>query len=761
MLIAKRFYLICFLVFLMFHLSAQNERPKIGLVLSGGGAKGIAHIGVLKAMEEAGLTPDYITGTSMGSIMGGLYSIGYSADELAELVTTVDWDQILTNKITLDKVTFEEKSYYGRYLLDFYLKDKKLQLPSGVIEGQALMELFSELTRPVHEITDFNKFPIPFTCVAANIVTGDPVDLNHGSLALAMRASMAIPTVFTPVKIDGKLLVDGGLVRNVPVDEIKAMGADIIICVFVGTDLAQEEDLKSAVKILTQSAFITSAFDAKKQLEQCDIIVRPDLNGYSTASFHDAAGILERGMTAGEQYVDIFKQLADSLKKIGPLHKVVKPEIQNSYVFDSIEIVGNKVITNDFILGKMKFKPGEEFTIEEINKRIDFTYGTQYFEGITYEIVGEKGHRVLKLKVVERPNIEFRFSYYYDSENKGGIIANATFRNVILNSSRLIFETDFSSQPKIFVDYFKYLGKKQNFALGLSGLYNKNDFPIYDTTGVRTSIYSSDYISGGFKIQSTNLQNSTYGVELNWSDIVLNPKVGVLTDNRVPNYSYQINQIKYTSTHLGAFYRFNNLNDRYFPTRGMSSDIEVTASINSNGKFIISEEIWNDYYNSLFEKNTIKGLEADIFPIIPISKKFVILSKAKLKLSSLDNSAQNITEFDFVGGFTPDLVNANEYYGAGKKEYYLANYFYGRLGAQYEIHRNIFLQAFFNLVTTDFPVTFLNPDVEMGNMWGETTRYGYAAMIGMKSAIGPIKLAVAKDHFRKGLRASLIIGFHY
>jgi NTE family protein len=751
-------FLLLFLTVSVF-LFAQNERPKIGLVLSGGGAKGIAHIGVLKAMEKAGLTPDYITGTSMGSIMGGLYSIGYSADELATLVTTVDWDQILTNKVPLDKVTFEEKAYYGRYLLDFYLNDRELMLPSGVIEGQALMELFSELTRPVHDITNFTQFPIPFTCVGANIVTGEPVDLNHGSLALSMRASMAIPTVFTPVKIDGKLLVDGGLVRNMPLDEIKAMGADIIIGVFVGTDLAQEEDLNSAVKILTQSAFITSAFDAKKQLKQCDILVRPDLTGYSTASFHDAAGILDRGMSAGEQYIEIFKHLADSLKNLGPLHKVVKPAIQDAYIFDSIEIVGNKVITDDFIIGKMKFSPGKKSTIDEINKRIEFTFGTQYFEGITYEIYGEKNHRTLKLNVVERPNIQFRFSYSYDSENKGGIIANATFRNVILNSTRLIFETDLSSQPKILMDYFKYLGKEQNIALGISILYNKNEFPFYDNTGVRTSIYKSDYLSGGFKVQSTNLKNSTCGVKLEWSNIVLKPKVGILSARA--NSEYQITQFKYSSAVFGAFYCFNNLNERYFPTRGMSSNIELTASLSADGEFRGTDEEKNNEYNNLVEKNTIKGLEMDIVPIIPLSKKFVLLSKAKLKLSTLNDYAQNATEFDFIGGFSPDIVNANEFYGAGIKEYYLANYFYARLGAQYEMFRNVYLQAHFNVLSTEFPVTFLNTEVVMGNMWGESTRFGYAAIFGMKSAIGPIKLAVAKDHFRKGLKASLIIGFHF
>ena len=148
--------------------------------------------------------------------------------------------------------------------------------------------------------------------------------------------------------------------------------------------------------------------------KKCNILIEPNLEGFSTGSFHDSPAILQRGMEAGKAYYEIFKHLADSIKQIGPLHKVVKPAIQESYIFDKIEIVGNEVITNDFITGKMKFKPGKELSIKELNKRIEMTYGTQYFDRITYEIHGEPGHRTLKLNVVERPNIQFRFSFFYD-----------------------------------------------------------------------------------------------------------------------------------------------------------------------------------------------------------------------------------------------------------------------------------------------------------------------------------------------------------
>lgn len=211
----------------------KPRRPKIGLVLSGGGAKGLAHVGVLKVLEEAGIVPDYITGTSMGSIIGGLYAIGYTPDEIYNLVTTADWEQLLSKEIDLNSIVIEEKADYGRYLAEMPFSTKDIALPSGLIEGEKFSLLFSQLAWCAAGTDSFTRYPIPFKCYGVDLIDGKLVEFNHGDLALAMRSSMSIPSIFTPVLIqnqeDTLLMLDGGVLRNFPVEEVKAMGADIII----------------------------------------------------------------------------------------------------------------------------------------------------------------------------------------------------------------------------------------------------------------------------------------------------------------------------------------------------------------------------------------------------------------------------------------------------------------------------------------------------------------------------------------------------
>ncbi|HYI76924.1 MAG TPA: patatin-like phospholipase family protein [Chryseolinea sp.] len=736
---------------------AQTERPKIGLVLSGGGAKGIAHIGILKAMEEAGLTPDYITGTSMGSIVGGLYAAGYSADELKTVVLDANWSELLTNKIPYNHVTFEEKPFYGRYLADFYFEHKKLILPKGIIEGEALIQLFSRLTRYVHGIGDFNKLPIPFACVATDITTGKPVVLDKGSLALSMRASMAIPSIFTPVRIDGRLLVDGGLVRNMPVNEVLAMGADIVIGVFVSGDLDPEENLTSAVSIMMQSAFITSAFDSREQMAKCNILISPDLQGFSTGSFNMAPQILERGEDTGKKYREIFKKLADSLNRFGPGHVVVKSQEEQQYQFKEVQVEGTSDDRKNFVLGKFRFRPGESISIDELEERIRIIYGTQYFEKLWYEILDSEGSHILKVYATERPQTQIRFAYHYDAENKGGVVGNVTLRNVLLNRSRTIFEADLATFPRVMLDYFKYLGQEQNLALQGTGFFSSNELPAYDNSGELNSVFSSRFTSGRLRFQTTRFLDHAFGVEASFSRLLLKPKIA---DDST---RFLLSKIKYTYTSLSIFHRFDNFNDRYFPTRGFRSELVLSRTFESDALVTLGDgqEVGSELAPDLIYTKPITSFDVTIFPIVPLSPQFSIFIKVRMKVSDLPAKTLNLGNYDFVGGFIPSLLNATEYPGVSTKEYLLANYFQGRIGVQYKATNNLYLQGVFNYLDSEYPMQWIYSDVDAGTLGDRKRRYSYGVLAGYRSPIGPIAVALAKDHYRSEWKATLIVGFYY
>ena len=237
---------------------AQEEKPKVALVLSGGGAKGLAHIPVLQALDSLGIVPDIVIGTSMGSVVGGLYAMGYSGDSIAAITKDIDWDVILGGQIALMDVSVEEKSQYKKYLADFDLIKGRPKINSALLNDQLLREFISLLTYPVFNIDDFDDLAIPFRSMTTDIVNGKEVLLSKGSLGLAMRASMSIPGVFRPVPYNNTLLVDGGILNNFPVDVAKDMGYDIIIGSTVGGGMAKKEDLSSIVTLLFQSSMLTS-----------------------------------------------------------------------------------------------------------------------------------------------------------------------------------------------------------------------------------------------------------------------------------------------------------------------------------------------------------------------------------------------------------------------------------------------------------------------------------------------------------------------
>jgi len=346
------------LLYLPFIAIAQTEivtRPKIGYGFSGGGAKGMAHVGILKVFKEVGLQPDYITGPSMGSIIGALYAIGYSAADIEELIVSVNWDEVLTNEIPSDYVMYQVKHEYNRFLLELPVYETGIGLPSGLIEGQKLSELFSSLIWPTAGINSFKDYPIPYLCIATDLIGGEFVEISSGDLASAIRASMSIPSVFTPVPTDSnQLLVDGGVLRNFPVTEVIDMGADIIIGSYVGfNSKTSQEELRSLTSVMARTSLLIGVQDKESQSDLLDYLIVPDLHDYSPSSFNSSVEIIRIGEEAARKQIEILAALADSINNIQPPPQKRRLPANDSLWITEIKVINHEGESDDFLKLKL------------------------------------------------------------------------------------------------------------------------------------------------------------------------------------------------------------------------------------------------------------------------------------------------------------------------------------------------------------------------------------------------------------------------
>ncbi len=760
----KNLLIIIVLVFFISDAIAQTkiERPKVGLVLSGGGAKGMAHIGVIKAMEEAGLYPDYITGTSMGSIIGALYAIGYSADEIKKIALNIKWENVLTNNIPLDKVAFEEKPFYGRYFIELPIQNKQIGLPQGLIEGQELTMFLNKVTRPAHGITDFYKLPIPFACIAADIETGTSVVLSKGSLALAMRASMSIPTFFTPTLIDSTLFVDGGLLRNFPVQEALDMGADIIIGVFVSSDLDKKEDLTSMVAILSQSAFVFSAHDSNEQIKLVDIYVEPDLKDYSTASFWDGAAIIKQGEKAGQAFLPIFKHLADSLDKFGPVRVPKKLPITDNYVFDFIHIEGNKKVSDELILGKLRIAEHEPINIDELEQRINLLYGTLYFAKIAYTI--DHNDKSLTIRVKEAPPGSIKIAAHYDTDNKAGITINLTSRNFLLPSSRFILEYDLAQNPRMDLNYFKYLGKKQNLAIVLNAAWLKYEIPSYwddrkessDHSGLN-SVHKDNSFDASMALQGTYRSNVTFGAKLNYLSHSITP---IVSDSiYIEGISLSLEKFLTKDWGVQAYIKSNTLNKVFFATKGVRTDTELGYSFDRNS-------------NIRFKSNALGDIEVDNNPTglliasfklesaVPITEKISFLYRLFLKISNARGGVEDFPYSTFIGGQRPVGWSVFRYEATATKRFEALNMSAVSVGFQWELRKDIYLAGTIDYLESEYPMKWIDTSMFTANIGSHPRRFGFSAKVSYDSMIGPITLGIGKDQYLKGVHGFFGFGYY-
>lgn len=764
----KNAFIVIFLFFsfAFSNLLAQSkiERPKVGLVLSGGGAKGMAHIGVIKAMEEAGLYPDYITGTSMGSIIGALYAIGYSADEIKEIALGIKWENVLTNDIPLDKVAIEEKAFYGRYFIELPIQNKQIGLPQGLIEGQELTMFLNKITRPAHGITNFHDLPIPFECVAADIEKGESVVLRSGSLPLAMRASMSIPTFFTPTLIDSTLFVDGGLIRNFPVQEALDMGADIIIGVFVSSDLDKKEDLTSMVAVLSQSAFIMSAHDTNDQIKLIDIYIEPDLKGYSTGSFWDGAAIIEQGEKAGQEFLPVFKHLADSLNKFGPVRIPKKLIVNYDYVFNTIHIEGNTKVPNEFILGKLRIEENDTINIDELESRINLLYGTLYFTKIGYSI--NRDDKSLTIRVKEAPPGSIKIAAHYDSDNKAGININLTSRNFLFHSSRFIMEYDLAQNPKFDINYFKYLGKHQNVALVLNTTWLKYEIPSYwnengeeknNSKSGLNSILNDNSINSSIRLQGTYRSNVTFGIRGDFINHSITPLV--LDSVNIGGVKLAFQKFTVNDWGMQAYFKSNTYNKPYFPTKGFLSDVRIGYVFDRNGYFLFNS-------NSLGKVEETTAAEVliiaslNIESAVPVVNQLTFLYKLSVNMTNGDDALDDFPYTTFIGGARPVGWSVHQYEGTPTKRFDVLNFSSISLGLQWEPKKDIYFTAKVDYLESEYPMKWISSSIHTANIGSYPRRLGFSGKLSYNSLIGPIEFGIGNDQYLKGVHGFFGFGYY-
>ncbi|MBO6027140.1 MAG: patatin-like phospholipase family protein, partial [Bacteroidales bacterium] len=385
----------------------QPPRLKVGVVLGGGGAKGASHIGVLKYIEEMGIPVDYVAGTSMGSIIGGFYALGYTPDELTELISGMNWSEYIGNKIDRSMMSEEMRQRNSTLMLQVPFNAESLfdhdpnskfisQLPSAYVNNSSLVNLFNDLCIGYQENMDFNDLPIPFACVATDMITGKEVVLRSGSMPTAMRASMAIPGVFSPVTIDGKVLVDGGLVNNFPADVLRDMGADIIIGIEVtSTKDVTINDLKSLPQVFLR--LVTNSTSAKRveNRKLCDVHIIPDISGFGMLSFTPDAidTLVGRGYKKASEYHDQLLSIKKAVDASAghPVSKTLRaPHAKNldkeSVLIRSITFNNVNPREGNWLIRKGSLKVNQAYSEADIEHAIKIYRGTGCFDEITYQI---------------------------------------------------------------------------------------------------------------------------------------------------------------------------------------------------------------------------------------------------------------------------------------------------------------------------------------------------------------------------------------
>ncbi len=589
--------------------AAQNRptRPRIGLVLSGGGAKGAAHIGVLKVLEQYDIPVDCIVGTSMGAIIGGLYAMGYKADEIDSIISAQDWDFVMSDRIPREDSSFEDKSYDSRYIAKVPfstgrrlkkpdeqiigpLPETKQQgktvfdrIPMAMVNGQNIYNLFTSLSVGYQDSIDFNRMPIPFACVAVDVVGRKEVVWRNGNIVDAIRSSMAIPGYFAPVRIGDMVLIDGGARNNFPVDVARSFGADIII----GVKLGKEEESRGH-EVNNISDMISGIYDMyahekyEAAMNDTDILIRPSVKGYSTMSFDKASinALIENGRIAAIEKAPELRKLREHLNNcenelpnamIGPVfnRKQYKKAVhldKDSILLGTVTYNGLNERDAQLIFKNSLLREGYSVTGKDIDKEISRFYNTAAFESVTYSLRGKEEPYNMVIDFVPGHNSELGLAFRVDNEEASVIQVNTSINKYALYGSSLSITGKLAINPMISVKYSYSFPNK--WRLSTEYRYRLSNPRVLHDDLLNSISFSNNILRLSASTRGFRNIQTEGGVE--FSNFIYGNFAMTHLTEALSSYNLDLSRRNFPGAYVKL--KVNSLDDEFFPTKGWTAD---------------------------------------------------------------------------------------------------------------------------------------------------------------------------------------------
>ncbi|MCR9941271.1 patatin-like phospholipase family protein [Vibrio owensii] len=722
--------------------SDDQSRPKIAVVLAGGGAKGAAHIGVLKALEEMNIPVDIITGTSMGAYVGGLYATGMSADEIESFIYSVDWNSGYRDRVDRSQRRVRDKEYEDRYQIttDLGLRFGEVRSPTGVVQGQNMLRILRETTGNLGRFNSFDDLAIPYRSVATDIVELEEVVLDNGYLVDAMMASMSVPGALPPYELNGHMLVDGGVVNNMPVDVARAMGADVVIAVDISTDYKSEEDFTGLFAVADQLSNYLVRRSTQEQaatLSGDDVYIRPDVGQMETVEFEKMPDAFKAGyeITRGlkSKLEGLSVSNAEYQKYIEHKQDMRKNlEYGDERVVDQIVLVNNTHYSDVLLTNRLELDTGRPLETAEIEKAVENLYALDRFELITYHFEEIDGVNLLVFEVNEKswgPNyLNFRFFLEddFNTDSQYGIGMSANFTNLNSHGAELTFNVDMGTDKLIEAElYSPVLSSQQLFVSSKLNYNNENrNWPfsdienpdigsVYDFLPVSYTEFIAELAAG---VQPTLWQEFRVGGRYTKGEIEASTiaSAGTFDYNR-----------------LGVFanYRLDTLDDFAFPTRGMLIDLDYLVSHDKSPEDFRQTSPSGEIEDTVYEITArFKGATT--------YSRHTLVGQAEYSFVESKNSSIPLDPRELGGFLNLSGIPRNSLIGQ--------NLFYTSL-----VYRYKWMDNDFGLF--EAPV-YLGASLEHGGVWSdndlklnEAPLYNAASIFfGVDSPIGPIMLAYGR-----------------